>query len=322
MNDRESFFISYTKADEDRATWIAEILEKEKHTVIIQAWDFRPGDNFVAKINESLKNCDKLILVLSENYLRSKWCEAEWTAKFSEQIHLNESKIIPIRIDSVVPKGLLSSLVYIDIVDKSENEARELILDGIKNHALRISNGFQYYHNIEHQQIDIDYYVDESNITYIKTCTSKVIQGGRNTIHNRLSWFPDETVSLVPLPDQIKIEQLSQHDTYLNYNVVFDHILENDEVVEFTVKAVLSNKNHHFDNFFSSEIIAPVKRLSVHLHISDERVKEVSTQEIASSIMNYRTRPAEKHKYRNPFHWTIEEPKVHYEYKIFWEIPE
>ena len=86
----KDFFISYTGTDLKFATWVAEFLESQKYSVIIQAWDFRPGDNFVSKINESLKECKKLIIILSENYLKSKWCEAEWTVKLEEQVRLSQ----------------------------------------------------------------------------------------------------------------------------------------------------------------------------------------------------------------------------------------
>src|SRR5829696_4725671 len=41
------FFISYTGADQAWAEWIAEQLEAAGYTTLLQAWDFRPGENFV-----------------------------------------------------------------------------------------------------------------------------------------------------------------------------------------------------------------------------------------------------------------------------------
>ncbi|HEY0070106.1 MAG TPA: toll/interleukin-1 receptor domain-containing protein, partial [Chloroflexia bacterium] len=39
----KDYFISYNKADKDWAEWIAWHLEEEKHSTVLQAWDFRPG---------------------------------------------------------------------------------------------------------------------------------------------------------------------------------------------------------------------------------------------------------------------------------------
>jgi hypothetical protein len=39
------FFISYTDADRAQAEWIT--CQLERPATVLQAWDFRPGDNFV-----------------------------------------------------------------------------------------------------------------------------------------------------------------------------------------------------------------------------------------------------------------------------------
>jgi hypothetical protein len=44
------FFISYNKADKQWAEWIAWILEEAGYSVVIQAWDFRPGENFALRM--------------------------------------------------------------------------------------------------------------------------------------------------------------------------------------------------------------------------------------------------------------------------------
>ena len=46
-DDRRDFFISYNRADKAWAEWIAWQLEAAGYTLFIQAWDFRPGHNFV-----------------------------------------------------------------------------------------------------------------------------------------------------------------------------------------------------------------------------------------------------------------------------------
>jgi hypothetical protein len=40
---RKDFFVSYTGVDRQWAEWIACVLEEAGHTVVLQAWDFRPG---------------------------------------------------------------------------------------------------------------------------------------------------------------------------------------------------------------------------------------------------------------------------------------
>jgi hypothetical protein len=48
-----NFFISYTRADSVLAQWIAWQLEAAGYTTLIQAWDSRPGMNFLAWMNEA-----------------------------------------------------------------------------------------------------------------------------------------------------------------------------------------------------------------------------------------------------------------------------
>lgn len=314
----KDFFVSYTGNDLRYATWIAELLETSGYSVTIQAWDFRPGDNFILKIDHALIECNKLIVVLSKKYLDSEWCKAEWTTKYAEQIRTRERKLIPIRIEAITVSGLLSGISYIDIVEKDEETAKNLILAGVADDVLRKSSGFPSAFSTEHQQIDIDYHVSSDEIIYIKHCKSKILTTGKNSIHNRITWFADEKVKLEPLSDGITIEELDLHDTNLNYNVVFDHTLQLNEEVEYCIKATLTNKNCHFKNFFSTEVIVPIKNLSVTLTLADTDVRYVYTQKISKSAMNRRTQEPEKHTFIPPFHWHIDSPELNFEYMLYW----
>jgi hypothetical protein len=46
-DQQRDFFISYTGADRAWAEWIAVQLEAAGHTTVLQAWDFRPGQDFL-----------------------------------------------------------------------------------------------------------------------------------------------------------------------------------------------------------------------------------------------------------------------------------
>lgn len=102
---KEDFFISYNHKDEQYAIWIAEVLEKNDYTTIIQAWDFNPGDNLVSNINEALLGADRLIVVMSRSYMNSPWCEVEWTAKYHEGISRGVKNIIPVKVEDFFGGG-------------------------------------------------------------------------------------------------------------------------------------------------------------------------------------------------------------------------
>jgi hypothetical protein len=73
-------FISYNRADRDWAEWIAGAIESAGYEPIIQAWHFRPGENFVLRMQEAAAQTDFTIAVLSENYLKSEYTQPEWAA--------------------------------------------------------------------------------------------------------------------------------------------------------------------------------------------------------------------------------------------------
>ena len=53
MEAKYDFFISYNKEDTHWAEWIAWQLEEAGYTTRIQAWDFRPGSNFILDMQEA-----------------------------------------------------------------------------------------------------------------------------------------------------------------------------------------------------------------------------------------------------------------------------
>jgi hypothetical protein len=62
------FFVSYTLADKVWAEWIAYVLEEAGWSVIIQAWDFRPGSNFVMEMQRAASEASRTVMVLSPDY--------------------------------------------------------------------------------------------------------------------------------------------------------------------------------------------------------------------------------------------------------------
>ncbi len=85
-NSSIDFFISYNGADKTWAEWIAWQLEEEGFSTILQAWDFRPGANFVLKMQEASEKAKRTIAVLSPNYLRADFTQPEWAAAVSRRL--------------------------------------------------------------------------------------------------------------------------------------------------------------------------------------------------------------------------------------------
>lgn len=125
------FFISYASADQSWAEWIGYVLEEEGFTVVIQAWDFRPGSNFVLEMQKAAAEADRTIMVLSPDYLKSQFASSEWAAAFAKDPQGLERKLVPIMVRQCSPIGLLSSLVHIVLAGKDQEPARELLTSGV-----------------------------------------------------------------------------------------------------------------------------------------------------------------------------------------------
>ena len=127
----KDFFISYNKADGQWAKWVAGTLEEYGYKTIIQAWDFKPGNNFVLEMQKAILSCRRTILILSQSYLESEYCQAEWASIFNYDPTGKRAELIPIRVADVKPEGLLSSIIYIDLFEQQEDVAIKKLLNGV-----------------------------------------------------------------------------------------------------------------------------------------------------------------------------------------------
>jgi hypothetical protein len=125
-------FISYNKADRDWAEWIAGAIEPTGYEPIIQAWHFRPGQNFVLRMQQAAMEADITIAVLSEAYLMAEFTQPEWAAAFAQDPTGAKRQLIPVRIAQCSLQGLLKTIIYVDLVDLGEQEATRALLDGLK----------------------------------------------------------------------------------------------------------------------------------------------------------------------------------------------
>jgi len=133
----KDFFISYNKADKDWAEWIAWHLEEDGYEVVIQAWDFPPGSNFVLEMDNASRETERTIAVLSPNYLTALYTHPEWAAAFVEDPTGEKRKLLQVRVRECKPDGLLGPIVYIDLFGRDETAAREELLAGVNPESLR-----------------------------------------------------------------------------------------------------------------------------------------------------------------------------------------
>ncbi len=113
---KKDFFISYNGKDKDWAEWIAWQLEDTGYSVVIQAWDFRPGGNFVLEMQKAAQ-AERTLVVLSPNYLAAQFTQPEWAAAFAQDPTGEKGISLPVRVAECNLQGLLPVIIYIDLVD-------------------------------------------------------------------------------------------------------------------------------------------------------------------------------------------------------------
>ncbi|BAL89664.1 hypothetical protein AMIS_44440 [Actinoplanes missouriensis 431] len=135
------FFISYASENRAWAEWIAAQLESAGYSTIYQAADFRPGRDFVHEMHDAVSSAARTIAVLTPAYLRSEFGEAEWRAVFAQDPSGRKGLLIPVRVQPCDPSGLLTTRVYVDLVDVDEQVARKKLLAAAEKDRPRPAGG-------------------------------------------------------------------------------------------------------------------------------------------------------------------------------------
>ena len=125
-----NLFISYTARDRSWAEWIAWQLEANGYATTLQVWDFVPGRDWVHEMQHATRDAERILLVLSPAYLSSVHGEAEWRAAYERDPTGERGVLLPVCVASCDPPGLLSTRIYIDLVELAESVARAALLAG------------------------------------------------------------------------------------------------------------------------------------------------------------------------------------------------
>ncbi|MCC6497548.1 MAG: toll/interleukin-1 receptor domain-containing protein [Propionibacteriaceae bacterium] len=123
----QSYFVSYNRADRDWAEWIAWVIEWCGYRAVIQAWDFLPGCVWPAEMQKAVRDCDATVCVLSPDFLMSDFTAAEWQVFFIIDPVGEKRKLIPVKVRECEPEGFLATRVYVDIVGRSPEYARDAL---------------------------------------------------------------------------------------------------------------------------------------------------------------------------------------------------
>ncbi|NRQ38613.1 TIR domain-containing protein [Nonomuraea sp. NN258] len=141
MSDTEytaDFFISHADADVQWAEWLAFELESAGYGVILKAWDFRPGDDLLDKIDEALSTSRHTLHILSAE--NDAEVAARTAAARYQGLQGKERALIPVRVNEANVSAAIGTLMSIDLSGlDAEDEARRRLLAGVAECVERVA---------------------------------------------------------------------------------------------------------------------------------------------------------------------------------------
>jgi tetratricopeptide (TPR) repeat protein len=124
-------FVSHAGRDRPWAEWVAWQLEDAGLSVELDYWDWKAGENFVARMSEALRSCKSMVALFSEAYFEPvRWTTQEWTAALvlAKQ---DPVRFVPVRIEDVSVPEILGPILAPALFGLPANEARAELLRAV-----------------------------------------------------------------------------------------------------------------------------------------------------------------------------------------------
>src|SRR5215510_5587041 len=125
QRERHDFFLSRRGSVAAIAQEVADVLTEKGYKVLVQDYDIPLGASFVEAMHEAIINSRDLIILFTEDYLRSPYTRKEFTSFEAQRLRsLEERHIVVLRCDDAPLAGLLSDNVYENLVGVADAEER------------------------------------------------------------------------------------------------------------------------------------------------------------------------------------------------------
>lgn len=89
-------FLSYSRADKSAASLLREQLESVNMRVFIDSEGLNPGSSWQQKIFEAIEASNRVVTILSDDYVRSKVCQEEFNLAFALQRKRSKDTLFPV----------------------------------------------------------------------------------------------------------------------------------------------------------------------------------------------------------------------------------
>lgn len=129
----QKLFISYNSKDHQKAKWIAWTLQEAGHEVALHEWELPAGGDIPQWMNEKLLWAERLIAVVSPDYVHAKYSEMEWRSLVWEDPDGSAGSVVPVMVRPTPElPPLLRTLKQIDLIGCDEHVASERLRQGIE----------------------------------------------------------------------------------------------------------------------------------------------------------------------------------------------
>ncbi|MFC8044669.1 tetratricopeptide repeat protein [Nocardia sp. NPDC057353] len=136
-SDEVDFFVSYTAVDREWAVWITDVLERHGYSVICQAKDFQPSDDWKHGMVVALRRARTVLAVVSEPYTKAVYSGVEWEQAALDDPGGTKGRLLPVWVTDWQPIGILGSRVAVPLFGLDGVAAEAALLRGAAAAARR-----------------------------------------------------------------------------------------------------------------------------------------------------------------------------------------
>jgi len=130
------FFISYSSADRAWAEWVYWHLQEAGYTVELDVYDWAPGDNLVARMNDALTRSRRVIALWSAAYFNARWASEEFQSVIAMEKAMGRTILLPVRISPCDLPAFAAPRIYADLVGLARREALQCLLAAAQGRQL------------------------------------------------------------------------------------------------------------------------------------------------------------------------------------------
>jgi len=110
-------FISYCSKDSEFVDRLHSDLRKHSIETWIDKLDIKIGEEIPHRISQGIAESDFVLVVFSENFLKSEWCKKEVSGAITKEVESRSRVVLPIKINECqIPEVLEERSMQISLI--------------------------------------------------------------------------------------------------------------------------------------------------------------------------------------------------------------